>query len=89
MADSVLHRDAGLEAPAWDAVAVTPNDSADLARVATRALYIGGGDGTLSVVMSSGNTVAFTGIGAGTILPIRVDRVRATGTGATDIVALY
>ena len=89
MADALLHAEAGLEAPAWDAATVTPNDSADLARGATRGLYIGGGDGTLSVVMSGGTTVAFAGLVQGQIYPFRVDRVRATGTGSTDIVALY
>lgn len=89
MADPVFQRDAGLEAPAWTAAAVSPNDGADLPRVATRALYIGGGDGTLSVVMSGGGTVAFAGLATGQIYPFRVDRVNATGTGATNIVALY
>ena len=89
MADAIFNRASTLESPAWDAAAVTPNDSADLPRVATRALWIGGGDGTLSVVMSGGTTVAFAGVADGTLLPIRVDRVRATGTGATGIVALY
>ena len=89
MADALFNRDAGLESPAWDAAAVTPNDGADLARIATRALYIGGGDGTLSVVMSGGSTVSFAGLAVGQIYPIRVDRVRASGTGSTNIVALY
>jgi hypothetical protein len=88
MADAIFNHAANLESPAWTAVAVTPNDSADLARVATRGLYIGG-DGNLSVVMSGGGTVAFTGLLGGTILPVRVDRVRSTGTTAQDIVALY
>lgn len=89
MADAVFNRDAGLESPAWDAAAVTPDDGSDLTRIATRGLYIGGGDGTLSVVMSGGTTVAFAGLVTGQIYPIRVDRVRSTGTGATGIVALY
>lgn len=66
--------------------AVTPDNSNDLA-YATRALWVGGA-GNLSVIDLDGNTVAFTGIPAGTLLPIRVARVRATGTTATNIVAL-
>lgn len=88
MADAVENFNASLESPAWTAAAVTPNDSADLARVATRALYVGGA-GNIAVVMSGGGTVTFSGIAAGSILPIRVDRVNSTSTTATNIVALY
>jgi hypothetical protein len=86
MADPVLHRDAGLEAPAWIAAAVTPAD-ADLPKIATRALYVGG-TGDVAVVMSGGGAVTFVNVQGGTVLPIRVDRVSAA-TDATDIVALY
>lgn len=76
----------GIDSPANDAAAVTPNDGADLA-FDSRALVIGGA-GTLSVVMAGGQTVPFT-VTAGQILPIRVRRVRATGTTATAIVAIW
>lgn len=88
MADANLNRAAGPESPAWSAVAVTPAD-ADLSRVATRALYVGGA-GNVAVVMSDGGAaVTFVGVQAGTILPLRVDRVNSTNTTATSIVALY
>ena len=88
MADQIFNHAAGLESPAWTAAAVTPNNGADLPRIATRGLYIGG-DGDVSVVMSGGGTVTFAGLVSGTILPVRVDRVRVTDTTATNIVALY
>ncbi len=72
--------------PATHAAAVTPSDSVDLANF-SRAIYVGGA-GNLVVVMLSGEQVTFTGVQAGTILPIRVTRVRATSTTATAIVAL-
>lgn len=75
-----------LTGPAIDGEAVTPSDSVDLAYV-SRALYIGG-DGNLSVITKGGTTLTFTGVKAGTILPLRVSRVRATGTTATAIVSL-
>lgn len=88
MADANYNRDANLESPAWDAVALTPADS-DLSRPATRALYVGGA-GNVKVDMSgTGTAVTFTGVLAGSILPIRVDRVYSTDTTATAIVALY
>lgn len=78
-------------APALDAEAVTPSDGTDLVAV-SRALWIGGA-GTLTVVMagSKGNpgaTILISGISAGTLLPLAVSRVKATGTTATLIVAL-
>jgi len=76
---------AGLAYPAEHAEAVTPSDSTDLT-VVSRALWIGGA-GNISVVMVSGATVTISGIAAGTILPIRVSRVRSTSTTATLIVA--
>lgn len=88
MADAIENFSAGPDSPAWTAAAVTPSDSVDLTRTATRALYIGGA-GNVVVVMSGGGTVTFTGVLAGTILPIRVDRVNATSTTATNIVAMY
>jgi hypothetical protein len=71
-----------------DAVAVTPNDSTDLARTPTHAVFVGGA-GTLKVDMAGGTTVTFSGITANTLLPISVTRVYATGTSATLILALY
>ncbi len=73
--------------PAIRAAAVTPNDSTDLTFV-TRALYVGAA-GTVVVDMAeSGTSISFVGVPAGTFLPIRAKRVRATGTTATSIVAL-
>lgn len=89
MADAIYNREAGLESPAWDAVAVTKAD-ANLPRFPTRGLYIGG-DGDLVVYMAgraSDTAVTFSGLTAGTVLPIRVDHVR-NATTATNIVALY
>lgn len=87
MADPLFNRSAELDSPAWAAATVTPSNDADLPRAPTRAVYVGS-DGSLAVVMAGGGTVTFSGLAAGTILPIRVDRVLATGT-ATGIVALY
>lgn len=74
------------ELPAALASAVTPHDTNTLAYY-TRALYIGGA-GNVAVVMN-GVTIVFSGLPAGTILPIRTDVVKATSTTATNIVALY
>ena len=78
---------AGLSSPAINAAAVTPSDAEPLAQP-SRALYVGG-DGDVSVVMMGGGTVTFSGVAAGSLLPIRVAYVRATATTATDILAIW
>ena len=72
--------------PATHANAITPNDSTDIT-YATRALYIGG-SGNVKVTMISGDVVTLTGVVAGTMLPLRVTRVWATGTTATAMIGL-
>jgi hypothetical protein len=86
MADNFKNYDTRLDSPAPNAIAVTESDSEDLSSF-SRAIYIGG-DGNLTVEMASGQEVTFTGLIAGTVLPIRVRKVK-TATTATNIVALY
>jgi len=73
--------------PAAGAIAVTPNDSTDLASQA-RALWIGTG-GDVTVITVDGQTVLLANIPDGSLLPVRCTRVKSTGTTASDIVALY
>jgi len=73
--------------PARDAAAVTPSDSAQISPVA-RALYVGG-SGDIKLVTEEGTTVTFQDIVAGSILPVKVTKVFATDTTATNIVALF
>lgn len=73
--------------PAGNAATVTPDDGVTFGEP-SRALYIGG-TGTLTVRMyPGGQTVQFAAVPVG-VLPLRVDRVLATGTGATNIVRLW
>ena len=51
-------------------------------------LYVGGA-GDLKVKTASGDEVTFVGILAGSFVPVQVIRVFATGTTATNIVALW
>jgi hypothetical protein len=73
-------------------IVVTPSD-ATIFSVAHRALYVGGaGDVTVRMLRNSGvltdMVLTFSAVPAGTILPIAVDMVKATGTTATFILAL-
>lgn len=84
--DNFSTNQVGTTSPATIAETVTPSDSTDLTNV-SRALWIGGA-GNISVIMANGTTVLFSGIAAGTMLPLRVSRVRSTSTTATLIVAI-
>lgn len=70
-----------------NAAAVTPSDTVNIPR--TTGLYVGGA-GNLKVDMAGDGktTVTFSAVPVGTILPISVQRVYATGTTATLILAL-
>ncbi|MCB1885582.1 MAG: hypothetical protein KDG89_16580 [Geminicoccaceae bacterium] len=66
-------------------MAVTPSDDAPIEEC--RALYVGGA-GDLVLEDDAGSAVAFAGVPAGTVLPVRTRKVRASGTTASAIVAL-
>jgi len=72
---------------AWTFAAVTPSDSTDF-NVLCRAIYVGGA-GNVVAVTYLGNTVTFSGVPAGTLLPIACRRINSTSTTATNIVALF
>lgn len=72
--------------PSDNYAAVTPSDSTPLPWL-SRGLFVGGA-GDVVVVRRDGEQVTFTGVAAGTWLPIRVAGVMATGTTATSIVQL-
>ena len=74
------------EGPVQHVQTVTPSDSTDLGHV-TRALYVGGA-GDMAVQLKDGSAVTFVGMGAGWH-PVRVARVLATGTTASDILGCW
>lgn len=86
MPDRFSANAASLAGPATHVFAVAPSDTADLLE-AVRALYVGSG-GTVSLRTVSGATATFLSVPAGSILPVRADRVLQTGTTATDIIGL-
>lgn len=72
--------------PARRLAAVTPSDTATI-NINAAALYVGG-TGNVAVVTTGGSTVTFSSVPAGTILPVQVTQVLATGTTATLMVAM-
>lgn len=87
MTDFYSTRMVELDSPMGFGAAVTPHDTNNLATF-TRGLWVGGA-GTLRVTLVGGSQLDFAGVPAGILLPLRVQRVHATGTTATGIVALW
>lgn len=87
MADDFEADRVQLHSPAGGAAAITPNDSTDLSTV-TRGIYVGGA-GNIAADMMDGTAVTVSGALAGTVLPLRVKRVKSTNTTATNLLALY
>lgn len=83
MSDAFQTLASGLDSPGFYAVEITPSDASNLVNF-SRALWVGGG-GNVRVTMIGGQTVTFANVAQGTLLPIRVSRVWATGTTATLI----
>jgi hypothetical protein len=75
-------------APATRTVAVTPDDANPLADI-PKGLFVGSGG---TIAMRGMNDTAeqiWKNVPSGTVLPFRAQYVRATGTTAADILALY
>ena len=87
MSDKFSNYHSGLESPAERAFAITGNDSTDLT-VFPRAIYVGGA-GNVKVITLGGDTVTFSGVLSGTVLPVRVKRVFSTDTTATNLIGIY
>ena len=76
---------------------VTPSDTADIPYVGGGTgewpcvLYVGSisGGTRLKVRTAGGDDVTFTGIVAGSSIPVQVIRVFASGTDVSDIIALW
>lgn len=73
-------------APFENAYLVTPADS-DLA-LPVKSIWVGG-VGNLTIITPSGDTVTFTAVAAGTLIPVQADQIKTTLTTATLIIGLY
>jgi hypothetical protein len=77
-----------MEAQVWNLwKAIATSDTVDLPEGLTGAVWVGGA-GNVAAVMQNGVVGTFTGVTAGAVLPIAARRINATGTTATNLVAL-
>lgn len=70
------------------AVGVVPSDTVNLVDGITKGVYVGV-DGDLSAVLADGSEFVFKNLAGGCVHPISVKRIKATGTTATSIGAMY
>ena len=75
-------------APATRALAVMPDDTNPLADI-PKALFVGTGGAITMRGINGTSDQLWKNVAAGTVLPFRARYVRATGTSAADILALY
>jgi len=72
--------------PAYKLTAVTPSDTTVL--TGCRGIWCGGA-GTVNIMACNDTAAVSFTVAAGTLLPVFAQKVMATGTSATNIVALY
>jgi len=80
-----------LIAPPSAGEAITPSDTTTGANefsTFSRYIYIGGA-GAVRVITTAGSTLTFSAVPVGTMLPVQAKQVLATGTTATDMLALW
>lgn len=72
---------------AGDATALTKSDTTVYDKPFD-ALYVGGAGNVAVRTFPAGQTVTFAGAVAGSIIPIRCDKLMSTNTNATSVVGL-
>lgn len=87
MSDDYQSHGTGLDSPCSSAEAIDYSGGDVTLNKTTRALYVGS-TGNLVCTMANGGTATFNTIPAGTVLPIRITGVTASGTTADDMVGL-
>ncbi len=88
MADPFASLAVGRDSPATHAIATPASDSVDLTNFC-RAVWVATGP-DLKVTTVGGETVVFTNVPNGSIVPVSCSRIWSTGTTApTTVLALY
>ena len=88
MADKFSSSADQVSAPATRVVAVVAHDANALADV-PKALFVGTGGAIVMRGVGDSADATWKNVADGAVLPFRAQFVRATGTTATDILALY
>jgi hypothetical protein len=84
--DPFINTQGGLQSPCRSTFVITPSDTNELPFV-TRAIYIGSAGNLTARLAGDTASVAFNGLAPGTVLPLRVRQIFATGTTAGMLLA--
>lgn len=88
MADPFANATATLGAPARRAVTIVPHDINALTDI-PQAVYVGTGGTVVMRGIGDSADLIWKNVPNGAVLPFRAQFVRATGTSAADMLALY
>lgn len=77
------------ESPARNSYPVTPHDTNEIGTYEPKGLWVGSGGTLVGRLMGDTADRTFTNIGNGSYLPFKFRIIKATGTTASDLVALY
>lgn len=75
--------------PARNSYAVTPHDTNEIGTYMPKALYVGVGGTIVMELDGDVSSTTFLNVPSGAILPVRARVILATGTTATNILAIY
>ena len=71
------------------AIAVTPSDTVPISTKRTQAIWVGTAGALRVGFASAADAVTLSGCAAGQLIPIGVTFVKASGTAASGVIALY
>ncbi len=74
--------------PATNSFAITPNNTNELTYI-TRAIYTGSGGNIKCLLKGDSTPQVFANVPTGSMLPLRVKKIYAEETTATNILGLY
>lgn len=74
---------------AKNAYAVTPHDTNEIGTYEPKAIYVGTGGTIVMKLVGDTASTTWTNVPDGALLPVRPSVILATGTTASDIIAIY
>ena len=77
------------ESPATSSYSVTPHDTNEIGPYVPRAIYVGVGGDIAMELEGDETSIVWVGVPTGALLPVKARIILATGTTATNIIALY
>lgn len=77
------------ESPARNSYSVTPHDSNEIGTYEPKGVWVGSGGTIVGQLIGDTADRTFVNVANGTFLPFKFRLIKATGTTASDIVAVF